>query len=98
MVALRNGDRLLATARGGGRTPDRRIARGFSAGLARQFRADHTSPGYGRDGLSAGWVKIALAGSPAGQQASQPEAGTPGAQVRCPGRRAARGPRDGVCW
>jgi hypothetical protein len=40
-----------------------RSARKFGAALARQYRADRASGGYGTDGLFAGGVSIALAGA-----------------------------------
>jgi hypothetical protein len=40
-------------------------ARAFGAALARQFATDHARASYGRDGLFAGGVRIALAGVPA---------------------------------
>ena len=40
-------------------------AAAFGAALVRQFRADHARAGYGKDGMFAGGVTIALAGAPA---------------------------------
>ena len=44
----------------------------FGSALARQFRADHTRGSYGQDGLFAGGVNIALAGSPAASRPVSP--------------------------
>lgn len=48
-------------------------ARAFGAALARQSRTDHLSRGYGRDGLFAGGVDIAVAGEPAASPAVHPD-------------------------
>lgn len=48
-------------------------ARAFGAALARQSRTDHLSRGYGRDGLFAGGLDIAVAGAPAAGPTVHPD-------------------------
>lgn len=48
-------------------------ASAFGAALARQFRTDHVSHGYGRDGLFAGGLDIAVAGAPAAGPTVRPD-------------------------
>ncbi|MGN6793216.1 MAG: hypothetical protein ACTHJW_12605 [Streptosporangiaceae bacterium] len=63
---------ITVTRSGSGREQGYMTARGaaaFGAALVRQFRADHARASYGKDGMFAGGVTIALAGAPAARVA-----------------------------